>query len=104
MSNTKFVNVDENGNLAPSSSSDALLQQVIADLAEYKRNNDLEVKALKNTIIELRAALGNRVVIGQTIRLYLVGAGVHIYGGSEWRLSYGNSPNYGGNIFRIEAT
>ena len=41
MSKTKFVNVDEFGTLTASSSSDALLQKVIADLAEYKRTNDL---------------------------------------------------------------
>lgn len=104
MSNTKFVNVDENGNLAPSRSSDALLQQVIADLAEYKRSNDEVVKDLKAKNKTLSEALNNCVVNGQTIQLYLVGAGVHIYGGSGWKISYGDSPNYGGDTFRIYKT
>ena len=104
MSKTKFVNVDEFGTLTASSSSDALLQKVIADLAEYKRTNDLEVKALKNTIEELRAALNNRVVYGQTVRLFLEHGGVHIWGGSQYRMSWGDSPKYGGDIFRIHTT
>jgi hypothetical protein len=63
MSKTKFVNVDEFGNLAASSSSDALLQKVIADLAEYKRTNE----ALQKNIEELRMALARCVSYDATI-------------------------------------
>ena len=65
MSKTKFVNVDEFGTLTASSSSDALLQKVIADLAEYKRTNE----ALQKNIEELRAALAKCVSYDATIIL-----------------------------------
>ena len=100
MSKSKFVNIDELGNLAASSSSDALLQKVIAELAEYKRINNVEVKNLKDSIKKLQETC---VKYKEGLH-FKMGEGdnpVSIYGGSQCRLSYCDSPAYGGHIFKM---
>jgi len=85
MSKSKFVNIDESGNLSASNSSDALLQKVINDLAAYKKANDAEIRSLKANITKLQETCV-KYKEGINLKMGNNDNPVSIFGGRECRI------------------